>query len=157
VPTLVEIQDELRRIEFVLAETPVHDQLTVLQREVASLSPRMRQAVAGFTLLGIRVGMTKEKNNPPDWIPKAAAVSCFLTIGSVFYLIVRPEDLPGSRHTLFDIWMAFCVATSLSFIGGTARASGSIPFFKDSPIRFMAVGGIAVFIISLFILHEIFP
>ena len=52
---------------------------------------------------------------------------------------------------IFDAWMAFCVAASAAFLGGSAAASGTlkIPFMKDAPIKFSAVGDFAIFVVVL--------
>jgi hypothetical protein len=105
------IEEERQRIEWILAETPSGDQVAVLKREIirSKLPPDVKQAIAGYALLGIRAGMASNRTERlPTWVPKAGAVSAFATIASVFYLIVRPEGLATDRHPIFDIWMVAC-------------------------------------------------
>ena len=98
-----------------------------------------------------------DRHTAPTWLPVAAVIFTATTILSLLYLILRPEDIPLSKHFIFDVWLSFSLAASFSFIGGTAQASGRIPFFKDSPIQFMFVGGVAVFLVSLLVLSHIYP
>jgi len=98
-----------------------------------------------------------EKRGSPDpkpiWFSVLAAIFLFLTLLSLFYLIIRTEDIGVGKGMIFNVWVALCVAASAYFIGGTARASGKIPWLKvNAPLDFLAVGGIGVFVITLLIL-----
>ncbi|TBA11049.1 hypothetical protein [Rhizobium ruizarguesonis] len=89
----------------------------------------------------------------PPWFQVAGAGFAFLTFCSLFYLLIGP-DLTANKRIIFDAWMAFCVASSAAFLGGTAVAKGAlkIPFLKDAPVKFSAIGGIAVFVVVFLIM-----
>jgi hypothetical protein len=76
---------------------------------------------------------------------------------ALFYLIVRAQDIPASRHFLFDAWLAFSLACSAAFIGVTAQAWEKRPFFKNAPIQFFAAGGIGIFVVVLIVLRFAYP
>jgi len=92
----------------------------------------------------------------PSWFPIAAVIFTLLTLASLFYLIVRPEDIGPGKRIIFDVWVAFCLAASLSFIGGSAQAQGRLPWLGKSPIKFLAYGGVGVFIVALLILATVY-
>lgn len=89
----------------------------------------------------------------PWWFPHAGVGFAIATFVSLFSLLIMP-DLSQQKRIIFDVWVAFCVAASAAFLGGSAAASGNIPipFVKDSPVRFSAVGGIATFIVVLLLM-----
>jgi hypothetical protein len=58
------------------------------------------------------------------------------------YVLLGPV-LETQKKNIFDVLMAFCAASSGAFIGGTAAASGEIPFLKDSPFRVSAAAALA--------------
>ena len=88
------------------------------------------------------------KSRVPDWFPVAGLCFAVATFLSLFYLLLGP-DLSAQKKIIFNVWMAFCVAASAAFLGGYATTAGAlkIPFMKDAPVKFSAVGGIAVFIV----------
>ncbi len=90
----------------------------------------------------------QEMQHTPSWFPVAGLVFTVLTFFSLLYLLVGP-DIAAQKKVMFDAWFAFCVAASAAFLGGDAVSSGmlKIPFMKDAPIKFSAVGGIAIFVI----------
>src|SRR5215470_17473648 len=92
----------------------------------------------------------------PNWFPVAAALFTLLALISLFYLIVRPDDIAVGKRVIFDVWVALCVAASVSFIGGTARAHGQLPWLGDAPIKFLAYGGVGVFIVTLMLMYSIY-
>lgn len=89
----------------------------------------------------------------PDWFAKAGVGFSIATFLLLFYLLVGPS-IPSEKRIIFDAWMAFCVAASAAFLGGTAVSKGTLklPFMKDAPVQFSAFGGIAVFIVVFLIL-----
>jgi hypothetical protein len=89
----------------------------------------------------------------PNWFPIAGVGFAIATFLSLFYLLLGP-DLSPQKRVIFDAWIAFCVAASAAFLGGFAAASGTlkVPFMKDTPIKFSAIGGIAVFVVVLLIM-----
>jgi hypothetical protein len=95
----------------------------------------------------------KNTEKVPDWYPKAGVGFAIATFASLFYFLIGP-DLSSTKKIIFDAWMAFCVAASAAFLGGTAVSTGTlkIPFMKDAPVKFSAVGGISVFIVIFLIL-----
>jgi len=129
--------------------------MAVLREELAKVPEEMRPLVEDFVSLGVQA--MSDGVETPKWIPVAAVVFTALTLVSLFYLLLRPENIPPNKHLIFDVWISFCVAASASFIGGTAQASGRIPFFRDSPVQFMTVGGVGVFIVVFLILHYFYP
>ena len=88
----------------------------------------------------------------PAWFQKAGFGFTVLTFLSLSYLLVGPEL--SSEKVVFNAWMAFCVAASATFLGGTAVSKGTVklPFMKDSPVKFSAIGGVAVFIVVFLVL-----
>ncbi len=154
-PTDAEIRDAAQRIRWAMLQAPPDQRLRVLREEIAKLPEDMRPMAEDLTSLGVQA--VNDRQTAPGWYPVAAVIFTAITILSLFYLIVRPEDLAPTRHPIFDVWFSFCLAASFSFIGGTAQASGRIPLFKDSPLQFMVFGGIAVFIIALVIMFRLYP
>jgi hypothetical protein len=63
--------------------------------------------------------------------------------------------IESQRKFIFDALIAFCVAASGTFLGGTAIASGKIPIVKGPPIQFSAAGGIGIFIVVLLLMHYV--
>jgi hypothetical protein len=93
------------------------------------------------------------KEQIPWWFPHAGVGFTIATFISLFILLFLP-DLSQQKRIIFDVWVAFCVAASAAFLGGSAAASGTlaIPFAKDSPVKFSALGGIATFIVILILM-----
>lgn len=89
----------------------------------------------------------------PKWFPAAGALFGVATFASLFYLLIGPE-IPAGRTFIFNAWLAFCIAASAAFLGGTAVARGTvkIPFMKVAPTQFVAYGGIGVFVVVFLIL-----
>jgi hypothetical protein len=89
----------------------------------------------------------------PDWFSKAGVGFAIATFLSLFYLLVGP-GITAEKRILFAAWMAFCVAASAAFLGGTAVSKGTlkIPFMKEAPVQFSAVGGIGIFVVVFLIL-----
>jgi hypothetical protein len=94
----------------------------------------------------------------PRWFPILGAIFAILTFTTLLYLLLGPT-LPADRHIIFNVWMAFCIACSGAFIGGSASAQGKlqIPYMKDAPIQFSAVGGFALFVVAFLILRYANP
>lgn len=92
----------------------------------------------------------------PGWFPIAGVGFAVATFLSLFYLLVGP-DLSQQKKIIFDAWFAFCVAASAAFLGGSAVASGTLrlPFIRDSPVKFSAFGGIAIFIVVLLVMISV--
>jgi hypothetical protein len=93
----------------------------------------------------------------PTWVPVAGVVFAVLTFFSLFYIVVGGTSVGKSQRVPFDIWVAFCIAASFSFLGGTAVTTGHLPlpgsrFFGGTPGQFAVRGGIAVLIIAFGIL-----
>jgi hypothetical protein len=89
----------------------------------------------------------------PSWFPIAGAFFTALTVLFLMYLIVVGPALDPTRQNMLNLLMAFCVAASAAFLGGNAVAKGTIPFFKDSPITFSAIGGVGTFVVVFLILR----
>jgi hypothetical protein len=92
----------------------------------------------------------------PSWFPIAGVIFTALASVSLFYLIVQGEEISTGTRIIFDVWVALCVAASVSFLGGTAWTQGKLPWIGNSPIRFTAVGGVGVFVVVLIIMYSIF-
>ena len=95
----------------------------------------------------------QNREQVPGWFPKAGVGFSVATFLSLFYLLVGP-DLSNQKRIIFNAWMAFCIAASAAFLGGTAVANGTlkIPFMKDAPVQFSTYGGIAIFVVIFLIL-----
>jgi hypothetical protein len=113
----------------------------------------MREAFIAFN----KKQYEQNQKQVPDWFPIAGVGFAIATFLSLFYLLVGPNLAPEKR-IIFDAWMAFCVAASAAFLGGTAVSKGSLklPFMKDAPVQFSAFGGIAVFIVVFLIMVSTF-
>lgn len=88
----------------------------------------------------------------PGWFPIAGMFFAAMTILFLMYLILIGPALDPTKQNILNLMMAFCVAASAAFLGGDAVAKGNIPFFKDSPVAFSAVGGVGTFIVVFLIL-----
>lgn len=108
---------------------------------------KMRMALLEFNREHAEASARK---GAPPWFPMVGALFALLTFGSLMYFLVGPT-LPENRRVIFNVWMAFCVACSVAFIGGDATAKGAIkiPYLENKPIKFTSVGGVAVFIVVL--------
>lgn len=105
------------------------------------------ERVADRPAAGVEAGGTV-----PRWFPVAGVAFAAVTVLFLMYLVVAEPPREESRR-VFDVLMALCVASASAFLGGTAAARGSIPFFRDSPVQFSAVGGVAVFVVVFLILR----
>ncbi|UIJ80124.1 hypothetical protein [Rhizobium leguminosarum] len=104
--------------------------------------------------LSHRLGRAINAKKTPNWFPIAGFLFAFLTFFSLLYLMIGPPFDPN-RGRIFDAWLAFCLAASFAFVGGSANASGQlpIPLLRDKPMQFSVGGGIAVFVIALAVLN----
>jgi len=95
----------------------------------------------------------QNQKHVPSWFPKAGVGFAIATFLSLFYLLVGP-NIPAEKRLIFAAWMAFCLAASAAFLGGTAASKGTlkIPFMKEAPVQFSAVGGIGIFVVVFLIL-----
>jgi hypothetical protein len=99
----------------------------------------------------------QNQKHVPEWFPKAGVGFAIATFLSLFYFLVGP-NIPTEKRLIFAAWMAFCLAASAAFLGGTAVSKGSpkIPFMKEAPVQFSAVGGIGIFVVVFLILAAAF-
>ncbi|MCC6718648.1 MAG: hypothetical protein IT555_12255 [Acetobacteraceae bacterium] len=88
----------------------------------------------------------------PAWFPLAGVAFSAVTVLFLMYLVVVAPPRDESRR-VFDVLMALCVASASAFLGGTAAARGKLPLFKDSPVQFSAVGGVAVFVVVFLLMR----
>lgn len=97
-----------------------------------------------------------------DWAP---AVAAKIGVGTLAYFMMIAmvtlfrQGLPdAARFPLVSV-LALGSALSSAFLGGSAAAKGTlpIPFFKDKPIQFSVVGGIAVFVIIFILANWLYP
>jgi hypothetical protein len=88
----------------------------------------------------------------PSWFPIVGALFAAVFFGFLIYTFIVGIPTDPQRRLVFDVLVAFSLAASGAFLGGTAVASGNIPFFKDSPVKFSAVGGIGIFVVVLMIM-----
>jgi hypothetical protein len=123
------------------------------QTEEARPAPDTDQYTFRFDVDVAPIGEVASRQRIPGWFPIAGVAFAVATFVSLFYLLIGPELAP-SRKIIFDAWLAFCVASSASFLGGSAVARGllKIPFMKDAPVNFLAFGGVGVFLVVLIIL-----
>lgn len=96
------------------------------------------------------------RGSVPRWFPVAGVIFAAITLLFLMYLLIGPPIAAG-KQIVFNVFMALSVAASASFLGGSAAASGKIPFVKNSPIEFSAGGGIAVFVIVFLVLKYANP
>ena len=97
----------------------------------------------------------------PDWAPVAGIVAGGMTL--VFFMVVvimaifGREVPPASRFPVIAV-LALGFAMTAAFVGGTAVAKGNlpVPWLQDKPVEFSVAGGIAVFIIVLFVGHTLY-
>lgn len=87
----------------------------------------------------------------PGWFPVAGVVFSAVTVLFLMFLVMAPP--PEASRRVFDVLMALCVASASAFLGGTAAARGKLPFFKDAPVQFSAVGGVAVFVVVFLLMR----
>lgn len=88
---------------------------------------------------------------PPLWPQIVGAIFLALTILFFMYVFIYPPV--QQAKTILAILTAFCAGGSFAFFGGTIQASGHVPIFTDSPVKFSAAGGIAVFIVVFALVH----
>ena len=103
----------------------------------------------------------REEKPIPTWMQIAGFCIGTISLLFIMFIIVLYIFKTGIYlpKLFFASFLAFSLSMSFSFIGGTAIASGSIPFIKKSPknaMKFGVTGGIAVFII-IFILAMVIP
>ncbi|TIV73130.1 MAG: hypothetical protein E5V89_01875 [Mesorhizobium sp.] len=103
----------------------------------------MQKARQTLTQVQFREG---NMDRVPSWFPVAGAVFLAITIAFFMYVYISPPPVTGQPIVLTAL-TSFCAAASFTFFGGQAAAGGSIPYFKDAPIKFSVGGGVAVFII----------
>ena len=104
---------------------------------------------------GARMALNKlrpTKDAVPGWFPIVGVLFAVATVAFLMYIFIQGLPVDESRRLELNVLMAFCVAASAAFLGGTAAASGKIPFFQDSPIQFSAVGGIGIFVVVLLVM-----
>lgn len=90
----------------------------------------------------------------PSWFPIVGVIFTVFTIGFLVYLLLQGQPIEPNRKLVFDVLMAISVAASAAFLGGSAVASGRIPFFENSPVQFSAFGGIGVFTLVFLLMHS---
>lgn len=93
------------------------------------------------------------KRGVPGWFPVAGVAFTAITIVFLMYMLIAGPPIEVQKKVIFDVLVAICVAASAAFLGGTAVASGKIPFFRNAPIEFSSVGGVAIFIVVLLLMH----
>jgi len=104
-----------------------------------------------------RIGFVEQQSNPAPPVPRGVLIAglffAVATFASLSYLLLGP-DLPPSKQVIFHVWVAFCMAASAAFIGGSAVAKGAIPlpFGLHNPIQISAAGGFGVFVVVLLLL-----
>jgi hypothetical protein len=152
VPTDREIDKALRKIDRALQKAPKRDQFRTLKREFAAQPGDLRRPVEAAFWLEHGIGPPGQSSTG---MIIAAGLFTFLTIASLFFLILSSHDIPKNKHIVFDVWLAFSVAASFGFIGGTAQVQGKVPVLKNG--SFLALGGFAAFLITLLIMYELYP
>jgi hypothetical protein len=96
--------------------------------------------------------MKQNDNGVPSWFPIAGYIAGICTLLFFMALViigVLGKEIPQNTRFIVIVVMALGLALSFAFIGGSAAASGKLPVFKNSPVKFSAGGGIAVFVIVL--------
>jgi hypothetical protein len=100
-----------------------------------------------------------EAKGVPGWFPIAGMVFGGLTLVFFMALVLFRIDVSGDSR--FGVIAVFSLGAALavSFLGGSAAASGQlpIPFFKDNPIQFSAAGGVATLVIVMILSNLLIP
>lgn len=93
----------------------------------------------------------------PTWFPIAGVIFTAITMLSLFALVTGLAQAV-QKNIFFNVWVAFCVAASASFLGGSAAAKGSLPIpaqWGDKPVNFSVWGGVAVFFVTLLLMWSL--
>jgi hypothetical protein len=109
-------------------------------------------AAVVLTLMPIAQERGEMKPEVPKWFPIAGFGSGILTLLFFMSLVIASvfdKQVPVGSRFLVVVVVALGAGLSSSFLGGAAVASGKVPVFKNSPLKFSVGGGIAVFIIVL--------
>jgi hypothetical protein len=85
--------------------------MTVLREELAKVPEEMRPMVEDLVSLGVQA--MSDEQTVPTWMPIVGAAFATATMASLFYLLLRPEDIAATRHTIFNVWFSFCVTGGL--------------------------------------------
>jgi hypothetical protein len=146
------VQELLRRID----DRP-QERLKIIQSYYAELVRAGDVETANLILTVKAIAMARDEQlsrGVPAWFTVAGFVAGAITLLFVMGLVLTSlaiKEVPQGSRFLVLIVVAVGMALSSSFLGGSAVASGKIPFFKDTPLVFSATGGIAVFVIVLLI------
>jgi hypothetical protein len=93
--------------------------------------------------------------NAPTWVLVVGASVGLLAILFLMYLVVSGQSLDRTRRGLIAIITSFAAAFAFAFVGGYAKAHGTIPITANvTPVQFGIGGGIAVLVIVYLILHH---
>ena len=87
----------------------------------------------------------------PKWFPVAGVGFAAITLAFLMYLLVSPP-IDQNKEPIFHAFLAFSVAASGAFLGGTAAAQGKLPLGNYSPVQFSAAGGVGIFIVVFLLL-----
>jgi hypothetical protein len=137
---IIEIEKAVTRIQWILTETPPDDQIGVLKREIAKLSPELRKAVQGPAIMGANA--QKMQNAARSARYKFLERMAVLGFATVFVLLIVLMAAFVPNPTAFQY---FVFRTVLSLAAGCAAAF--IPgFLKVEPAKAVRAGGaMAVF------------
>jgi hypothetical protein len=69
---------------------------------------------------------------------------------------ILKATVPSESRFLVVVVLAIGTALSTAFLGGSAAASGNVPIFKNSPMKFTVTGGIAALLITLVLGHFLY-
>jgi hypothetical protein len=97
---------------------------------------------------GVRLAISRQN---PAWVPIAGVCFTVLTLASLYPLVTGWAPA-ATKNIFFNVWVAFCVAASASFLGGSATASGALPLpsqWGQNPVKFVVFGGVGIFIVVL--------
>jgi hypothetical protein len=90
------------------------------------------------------------------WVLVAGAVFGAMTLLFLMGLVLSGKEIPCSGRFPFAMVISFGAALAVSFIGGSAAASGTLGVTKESAFKFTAAGGIAVLIIMMFLTSRMY-
>jgi hypothetical protein len=106
-------------------------------------------------------GQEASKETVPTWFPIAGVFFGTLTLVFFMSLVFLEDRLSFNGDSRFFVIAVFGLgsALSVSFMGGSAAASGKIPipFVRDHPVRFSVAGGIATLVVATLLAANLFP
>jgi hypothetical protein len=153
-------QQTIAELEDAVSDASLEPHVEITERTVKAFVETARALNADSLTVEIEEGkakMSMSRRPAPAWVAIVGAVFLCFTLLSLFMLVTGMVPMSSNR-ILLNVWVAFCAAGSISFLGGKAAADGQIPIphqLGGSPIKFSLAGGIAAFLIVLVVMATI--